>query len=310
MCNKWMISTLAFVASGVALAIAQEETTSQQATPASRRDQDEQAIRVSAEEFKRAFDAGDAAAIASLYTADAEYVTPDGTVINGRDSIEQEYASFFEENPGSKIRIATTSLRFAGPNVAIEDGTTQVLPPPIGPPAIGVYTVVLVKQDGKWLTASCRESYRESPSLYENLRALEPLLGSWVVESEGRRVETNIEWVANKSFIKRTYTVQENDHVVSSGLQIIGWDPANRQVISWMFDSSGGYGQGVWTQDEKGWIVEATGVLRDGGQTTATYLLSQSADDAFTWQSIGRTVDGERLPDSAIVEAVRMHEND
>ena len=37
-------------------------------------------------------------------------------------------------------------------------------------------------------------------------------------------------------------------------MQVIGWDPAAKQVRSWVFDSGGGIGEGIWTKQGDKWI--------------------------------------------------------
>ena len=46
--------------------------------------------------------------------------------------------------------------------------------------------------------------------------------------------------------------------------QRIGWDPLTKQIKSWVFDSEGGYGDGLWTRKGNQWVIKSTGVLPDG----------------------------------------------
>ncbi|HTU25451.1 MAG TPA: SgcJ/EcaC family oxidoreductase, partial [Pirellulales bacterium] len=80
------------------------------------------AIRSSAKAFVTAFDRGDAAAIAGLWTADGEYLDDAGNRFSGRKAIEQEYVRFFAEHPGAKIEIKIDAIRLIGADAAIEDG--------------------------------------------------------------------------------------------------------------------------------------------------------------------------------------------
>jgi hypothetical protein len=81
-----------------------------------------------------------------------------------------------------------------------------------------------------------------------------------------------------------------------SGMQIVGWDPAAKQIRSWVFDSDGGFSEGKWTHKDNRWLIQQVGTLPDGGKSTATNIITYLDNDSFTWQSIDRTVDDEVLP--------------
>jgi hypothetical protein len=72
-------------------------------------------------------------------------------------------------------------------------------------------------------------------------------------------------------------------------------DPCTGQLRSWLFDDDGGFGEGAWTRDGKRWVIAASGVQADGGEPTATNILTPVDRDTFTWQSTERTLDGEEL---------------
>ena len=56
------------------------------------------------------------------------------------------------------------------------------------------------------------------------------------------------------------------------GTQVIGWDPAAGTIRSWMFDSDGGFGEGIWTKNDNTWIVKFSQVLPDGRKASATNI--------------------------------------
>ena len=88
------------------------------------------AIRAEAEVFRKAFQSGDAKAIASLWTEDGEYIDPSGERLAGRAAIEKGYTDFFAAHPGTEMKITIDSLRLVGPNTAIEDGRVALQPAP------------------------------------------------------------------------------------------------------------------------------------------------------------------------------------
>ena len=231
-------------------------------------------------------------------------------MIRGRKAIEDEYAAFFKQQPGAKIEVAIESVDFPAAGVAIEDGLARVKTKDGDPPIASRYTAVHVLQDGKWLMASNRESSIALPSNFGRLRQLQSLVGDWETKSQGTVVQTRIRWIADRSFLQRDYTVRRNGLTVSSGLQVIGWDPQSNQVRSWSFDSSGGHGTGVWAPTPQGWCIASTGVLADGTPTSSQDLLIRvpDEDNVLGWQSVNRKVGDTQLPDTREVVLERLGE--
>jgi uncharacterized protein (TIGR02246 family) len=255
-------------------------------------------IRAGSQAFVDAFNRADANAVAMLWAADGDYIDEAGRKFQGRAAIEKEYADFFKENRGVKIRIVIDALRLIGSDAAIEDGRAMLDPVPAGAPASTRYTAVHVKVDGKWLMSTVRDMRIEGPSAYGNIADLEWLIGTWTAEEQGARSESMCRWIANKSFVERSHTTTQPDGAVSSGVQIIGWNPESERVQSWNFTSDGGHAIGVWTPRQGGWSAEVHGVTGDGTPTTAVNLLTRLDDNAYVWQSIQRTAGGRSLPDT------------
>ncbi len=257
-----------------------------------------QAIRQTSQMFIAAFNKADAKAVAALWTATGEYVDDAGRVFAGRDAIEQEYARFFKEHPGHKIKLVIDSLKLLSDAAAMEDGRALLDPEPAGAPAISKYTAVHVKVDGKWLMSSVRDRHVPTPSAYRHLEDFEWLIGSWSAEEYGAKTEVTCRWIANKSFVERSFRVTKNGQVTAAGVQIIGWNPQTGAPQSWLFASDGGHTMGKWTPREKGWVIESQGMTADATHTTAVTTFTKLDDDAFAWQSLSRTVGGVPLPDS------------
>ena len=91
-----------------------------------------------------------------------------------------------------------------------------------------------------------------------------------------------------------------------TGGQIIGWDPKLGKIVSWHFDAQGGYGKDMWTKDGAKWVIEATGVLRDGSESSSVNIVTPLEPNSFTWQSIKRTLDGVSLPDVLPAKLVKV----
>jgi uncharacterized protein (TIGR02246 family) len=267
---------------------------------------EEKAIRATAAAYTKAFNAGDAKAIAALWTEDGELIDAEGKVSRGREAIAKEFADFFTQQPGMTIEITTDSFRLISKDVAVENGTVRVKPAAGGPTRISQYTAVHVNKDGKWLMAEVKESQSTPSSNYVYLRDLEWLIGSWASQNDDVTVETAYAWTANKNFIHRTYTVKKGGKVTHTGHEIIGWDPSLGQIRSWLFNSEGNFGADFWTLDGKHWAIEAKSVHRDGSQTASTKILTPVDANTYTWQSTHRTVNEASVPDTAEVKVVRV----
>ncbi len=146
---------------------------------------EEAAIRATGDSYVAAFAQGNAKAAAEHFTMDAEYVDAEGNLYRGRQAIEDVLTAFFASNPGSRINLEITSLRFVGSGVALEDGVTTVTFADDPESVLRGYTAVHVKMGDRWLTASVRErTVKESRQHAAQLRQFDWLVGDWVHEGD------------------------------------------------------------------------------------------------------------------------------
>jgi uncharacterized protein (TIGR02246 family) len=124
---------------------------------------DEEALDELHQSYKQAWENRDAAAIAALYTEDADTISETGEVASGRMAIQEAIQKELAEVPeGAHLELEHLSTQFVRPTVAVADGTWEVTGIPAPPegqqgmPTKGLYTVVLVKQDGTWRVAASR----------------------------------------------------------------------------------------------------------------------------------------------------------
>lgn len=257
-----------------------------------------EAVRKSSLAFVEAFNRGDAKAVGELWTKEGEYSSETGQLSVGRAQIQEEYAEFFKANPKLKIKVEIDSLRLLSESTAIEDGRSFLVPTPPGAAPFSRYTAVHVKEGGVWRMASVRDLPVAIPVARRQLADLDWLVGKWIAEEHGSSSESVFEWTANKSFLKRTYTVKHPDKSVTSGLQIIGYSPATGQIQSWSFGSDGSIAIGIWTAESQGWAAAVRGITIDGTPTFAVNILNRIDDNAQSWRSIGRRVGDIPLPDT------------
>lgn len=269
-------------------------------------------LKASATEFEKAFNAGDAKAIAAQFTENAEAVDEDGEVFEGRANIEARFESLFKDYPKAKIEVELTSLRKLSPDVAVEDGYSTTTLAPEEPGSRSPYTVVHVKRDGQWLIASVRDFPEEAADLtaHEQLQALEWLVGHWVDESSEGRVETTCAWSEDGNYLLQDYVVKTRRGAVMQGTQRIAWDPLRRTIRSWAFDQSSAFTEATWTPLDDSWIVKAEGVTPDGQGVSATRLVTSINDDAYQIDSTSVVMGNELLPDSSVTVVRRPPEAD
>jgi uncharacterized protein (TIGR02246 family) len=292
-CRAWMFSL--FLCPGLLLAQGAKDES-----------KDETAIRANVQSYLAAFNKRDAKALAAHWSPEAVYISrSSGEEIVGREALEKEFTAQFAEEKPAKLEVKVESIRFVSPNVAVEQGTARVIRPGQSPSDM-TYSAVHVKRDGKWLLDRVTEE--DIPvvvSHYDRLKELEWLIGDWVDEDEEATVEMSCKWARNKNFIIRSFSVSVRDRLDMAGIQVIGWDAAAKQVRSWVFDSDGGFADGVWTRKGKRWTIRNTGVLPDGRKASMTNVMTQVNENSFKWRTISREVGGEILPNVDEVLVVR-----
>lgn len=266
----------------------------------------ERAIRDAAERYAGAFNAGDAVRAAEQFLPQAEYLSAEGASIEGRDAIEKDLAELFKESPHARIAVEVESIRLVGPRVAIEEGRTAVTLGPDEPPVRQRYLAVNVLMDGKWKLASVRESPdEEGTTPRERLESLAWMVGEWIDESDAGVVSTVCRWSDDGNFLLQEFELQVAGRAALSGQQRIGWDPLTQHVRSWVFDSAGGFGEGIWTWDGERWIVKASGVRADGTVTSATNFYSPLNEDSYRFESTARVVGDAVEPDVQVLVVKR-----
>jgi uncharacterized protein (TIGR02246 family) len=247
--------------------------------------------------FAKAFNGGDATAAAATFAEDALVVDEYGERTEGRAAIRAQLAASFAGNPRSTIEIKVNSLRFLGPDTALEEGQTTITPADIAAvPEITRFTVVYIKKNGQWLQSAVRDETRHDLSPHDRLKELEWLVGEWINESQDAVVNTTCKWSDDGNFLIREFTMKTQGQPVLSGTQRIGWDAVKRQFKTWIFDSQGGFGDGYWTKDGDRWLIKAEGVRQDGKPASATNIITRMGRDRIGWQSVDRTLGGTAVP--------------
>lgn len=269
--------------------------------------EDESAIFKAIDSYTAAFNKGDAKALAEHWTEDGEYVAPSGKVSKGKSAMEAEFAEYFKQSPGAKLELRDTQVKMVSPRVASETGIAVVMVADQDPSET-TYEAIHVKTADGWRIDTIKEEAapEPAPTHYEQLQALDWMIGTWVdSEGENASIETTGRWTTNQNFIVRTFRVYIQDRVDFEGTQIIGWDPSNNAIRSWTFDSDGGFGAGLWSNNGNRWSVQTLNVLPDGRRASSTNIYDLMDENTIEFHSIGRQVDGDLLPSIDTLTIIR-----
>jgi uncharacterized protein (TIGR02246 family) len=258
---------------------------------------DEQAIRAAAKQYVEALAQGDAKTLSALWVPDGDIVDEFGRSTPAREVIDREAKAREApaESPkgGPEVNLGGSTIRFLTSDVAVEDGRVDVTAKD-QPPRLGRFTAIWVRGDGRWRLATLREA-RISTSTADDLAALDAMVGQWTGQAGTAQLDASARWNDKHTFLEREITVTHDGRVIMDGRQRIGIDPIDGKIKSWMHDSDGGHGEGVWTRHGDAWIVQATGVSPDGKRTASTNVYTFDGPESLTWKSDGGYSGGEKV---------------
>jgi uncharacterized protein (TIGR02246 family) len=260
--------------------------------------------------YEAAFAKADAKALADFYAEDAEYTTEEGKTLNGRAAIEESIRAGFRTNKGASLAIYANSVKVLAPEVVVEKGSTAVTAKG-GEIDESLYTAIHVKKDGKWRISQLVESPLPEVSPHDRLSELGWLVGEWEEADKAGDVSVRSQyvWARGGNFLTRNVTVKRGGTITLEGWQIIGWDPVEEAIRSWMFDGEGGFSEGRWTRDGDRWLMREIGVAPDGSRTAADSTISKLSADRCAWESTNRTLDGDPQPGIGRIEINRVKGN-
>ena len=280
-----------------------------QAAPAVPANPEEAALRALHADFVKAYNAADSKALSDLLTDDAEVIDSSGDATRGRVEVASMYADSFQGAKGLKLESSIESIRFITPDVARVEGKSELSGGSTGDLVqASTYAILMVRRDGRWRLAEIRDYPvpAEKLAAYDHLKELEWMVGDWVDESGNVKVQSSVRWAVRESFLIRTYSVEVNGQPSMDGTAFIGWDPQTGQIKTWVFDSEGGHGEGLWTRvaDDR-WVVKVNGVTIDGRPNSGTQITILVGKDSVKVSSIDRIIGGEVAPDVLDVMMVR-----
>ena len=147
-------------------------------------------LQVLLSRFTSAWDKSDSGGIAVLFEKDGDLVIPDGLMVEGREAIQQFYASVFQQGyRGSRGTAHIRHVRPIGSHMVLVDGNWRIDGAVIDgreeAPEIGIFNLVAKRRGSKWEICSLREQTSARDLLRKNDSSNAGVLrqpdGSWRV---------------------------------------------------------------------------------------------------------------------------------
>jgi uncharacterized protein (TIGR02246 family) len=269
----------------------------------------EQPVYDALDAMGKAYNGHDAKAVAACWDKDGVYTDRDtGEKVTGRDKLEAVYREIFKDSPKIEMSIDVQSVRFITADVAQVEAEVAVSNPEDEADEKTVDLVgVLKKVEGKWLLDSVQEADHpgaEKPS--EHLEPLAWLVGHWTdKDSEEVDVHTEFRWSPKQAFLIRSFRVERKGKAEREGTQVFGWDPEKKQIRTWLFLSSGGFGEGTCEVGDGRVTMKIRGLLPDGRKGSLTQILTRKGSREMSSQFVAVAIDGQLQPTPQSVLMVR-----
>ncbi len=267
----------------------------------------EESVKAFLNEFTDALNQNKVDDFASYWTEDGELVKPTtGTVIEGNEKIAAELKNTVQALHGNKIKFTIGHIDFPDADSAVVEGLLQIFDKDKLVEQ-AARKIELVKQNNEWYLALIKEiKIDETPSTsFEHLKDLQWLLGTWKDTDDNVTIEFKTGFDIYKNFINQRFTMQIYGQTVMEGLQIFGWNPIDNKLVSWIFDSDGGYGTGDFEKRDGKWFLKINYTLSDGKKATSTNIYTPINATSYSFSSIDRIVDGNTLPNVEPVTVVK-----
>lgn len=263
------------------------------------------AVRAMLRSYLRAFNRHDATALAAHWSEHGENLDLDSGAVTaaGRREVRDVFAALFAADDAATIDIDVHSIRPIRDDVALVDGVSLISFAD-GTPASSRFSAVVVRQNGQWVLEQVREAAAPVPDAgpVRPLEQLDWLVGSWEDDGAGVTASTRCAWTAGRGFLVRSHVItpdaaeprpENGDARIPALLpqadtqpreltEIIGWDPDQDAIRSWIFAADGRFAEGTWHRAGDGWTVRIEGRGRDEGAVASCSLAP--AGDSLTIQ--------------------------
>ncbi|MGO9462571.1 MAG: hypothetical protein ACLQIB_29180 [Isosphaeraceae bacterium] len=202
------------------------------------------------------------------------------------------------------------SLRFTAMGLAVlsigwQDAGTQAPTPAVPTKQLPPAQTSLRPPDDVDINRTSQDVPPQSEPAASPLEELAWMVGDWVDQDDDATIESSVNWTKNRKFLTRSFRVSVKNSAPHSGMQLIGWDPAEKTIRSWTYDAEGGFGEERWRRTGDRWTIRTKYTLPDGKLGSATQVMHPIDDKTFTWRSVNRVVGGTLQPDIDEVTVVR-----
>lgn len=153
--------------------------------------------------------------------------------------------------------------------------------------------------------AAMMEDSAAPASASDHLKPLAWLVGKWIDKNDDISVKLSYHWDPSHHFLIQRFSMQSSHEKPIQGVQILGWDPLKERIRSWIFDSRGGFGEGVWSEDEDHWYVRIYFTLADGQKASAIHILTQLDENTYSFEAENRDLNGRLFPNLGPFKVVR-----
>ena len=124
---------------------------------------------------------------------------------------------------------------------------------------------------------------------FEHLKCYGPFIGTWQYEGpllegvpdiaeEGTELVFAFSWrrILNKSAVEYQWSIEFDDGGNLSGKGLVGWDAAQKRIVSGGMNANGGMRMGTVTHDEdaKSMTLKANGIDGEGEKTSITGVVT------------------------------------
>jgi uncharacterized protein (TIGR02246 family) len=261
-------------------------------------------IRAAGAEYVAALRQGDAAAIAEFWTEDGVYVDAEGRSFRARQLVGEHFAAAGASGDERPAAAVDSTIHFAGPTFAIEQGRVGRGDGPgaqNAPPA--EFIAAWVKQGDRWRLSLLRELVvaprAASPAepAANSIEELDWMVGRWTAVNGDAAVELTAEWAAEKKFLLHRFAARRGGETQRSGVQRIGWDAAAGRLRSWTFNADGSFAEARWRREGDVWVAESVGVLPDGRQVKSVHFWTPEGENVCWFKSLQGQLDGQPTDD-------------
>jgi len=243
---------------------------------------------------------------ALLFTEDVHTIDQSGEEIRGLKALRERFERRKDGSPPA-VGIHPQSITFPAATAALVVGEVSRKRGQEDLPT-SRFSMLMVKKENNWLINELQETTMQSAQTESRLQELDWLIGQWSADKTDATAQLDFEWSPDKKFIKSKCTLTKNGKPPQIDNQVIGWDPQHNTIISWHFDSTGGFGSGTWSKqsDENKWTATVSGVGADGSNSLASNVFTVKSSDEFIWQSVHRTLDDEPVGDTEPIMVRRV----